>query len=364
MSELQALLRGSIAPSEEQKAKILLFLQQKYGGNITLRWEKDDAIINGFRLEIGSAVYDWSLSGRFAQLKETLAHLPFMQGDIMPLMQDAVADWAPRPLAEETGRVATVGDGIATVTGLDHAAYGEILLFASGIRGMVQDLRRESIGCILFGDDAEIEQGSAVRRTGRMASITTCPTSSLEALPMCPPQISLELHPSTKISPAFKFACSSSAFVAWTTCCRMTCKSSSIVSPSFCLYTADLSDLDDRFSTHVHSQRLRDADRAVVVEVVLQKCNQHTRRSHNGVVQGVWQVGLFGFLVLDTDAKASCLSIAQVGAAANLKVFLLTWAPCLYVQALDLQVCQVAGAALQGADRDVQIGRASCRERV
>ena len=171
MSELQALLRGSIAPSEEQKAKILLFLQQKYGGNITLRWEKDDAIINGFRLEIGSAVYDWSLSGRFAQLKETLAHLPFMQGDIMPLMQDAVADWAPRPLAEETGRVATVGDGIATVTGLDHAAYGEILLFASGIRGMVQDLRRESIGCILFGDDAEIEQGSAVRRTGRMAGI-------------------------------------------------------------------------------------------------------------------------------------------------------------------------------------------------
>lgn len=65
----------------------------------------------------------------------------------------------------------TVGDGIATVSGLEHATYGEILIFSSGIRGMVQELNRDEIGCILFGDDQNILEGSAVRRTGRTAGI-------------------------------------------------------------------------------------------------------------------------------------------------------------------------------------------------
>ena len=45
----------------------------------------------------------------------------------------------------ETGEVIWVGDGIATVYGLDHAEYGEILLFETGLKGMVQDIRRGEI---------------------------------------------------------------------------------------------------------------------------------------------------------------------------------------------------------------------------
>ena len=86
-------------------------------------------------------------------------------------MKEAVASWDPSVSAEETGTVLSVGDEIAVVSGLEHATYGEILLFASGVKGMVQELRRDEIGCVLFGDDTEIRAGSLVRRTGKTAGV-------------------------------------------------------------------------------------------------------------------------------------------------------------------------------------------------
>ncbi len=91
--------------------------------------------------------------------------------DLIPLLQESIRNWTPASLEQEYGEVLTVGDGIANVKGLENAAYGEILIFESGIRGMVQDLKRDHIGCILFGDDREISEGSSVRRTGKTAGI-------------------------------------------------------------------------------------------------------------------------------------------------------------------------------------------------
>jgi F-type H+-transporting ATPase subunit alpha len=71
----------------------------------------------------------------------------------------------------EIGEVIWVGDGIATIKGLDHAEYGEIVIFECGVRGMVQDIRRENIGVILFGQDREVKDGSRVVRTGKTAGI-------------------------------------------------------------------------------------------------------------------------------------------------------------------------------------------------
>lgn len=59
----------------------------------------------------------------------------------------------------------TVGDGIATISGLEDAEYGEILLFECGIKGMILDLKEDEIGCVIFGDESEITEGSMVRRT-------------------------------------------------------------------------------------------------------------------------------------------------------------------------------------------------------
>lgn len=171
MSDLHAVLKGITPPDAEQMEKIRAFLEKKHGAGVTLVWEEDSSVTNGFKIEIGSVIYDWSLKGRFTQLKEALTHLPLVHGQIVPLIRDAVTDWTPKALSHEVGTVETVGDGIATVTGLDHAAYGEILIFSSGVRGMVQDLKPNRIGCILFGDEQLIEQGDPVRRTGRMAGI-------------------------------------------------------------------------------------------------------------------------------------------------------------------------------------------------
>ena len=73
--------------------------------------------------------------------------------------------------------------------------------------------------------------------------------------------------------------------------------------------------------------------------MVLEECDEHTRRSHAGVVQSVGQIGLT-ILALDADVQAAGLCIAQVGAGADFEVFLLAGAPCLDVAALDLQVSQ------------------------
>ena len=69
------------------------------------------------------------------------------------------------------GIVNSIGDGIVYVDGIDHAMYGEIVIFENGQKAMVQDVREDEIGCILFDDEAEIEEGTKVVRSGRMAGI-------------------------------------------------------------------------------------------------------------------------------------------------------------------------------------------------
>lgn len=105
------------------------------------------------------------------RLKNIWSELTAQEGDIIPLMQEAVKNWVPSDLAQERGTVLTVGDGIATVSGLENVTYGEILIFSNNIRGMVQDLKRREIGCILFGDEQDICEGSVVRRTGKTAGV-------------------------------------------------------------------------------------------------------------------------------------------------------------------------------------------------
>ena len=108
---------------------------------------------------------------KLRQLKELWSDLAGHDGDLIPLMRQALEEWTPSDVPEQTGTVVTVGDGIATVSGLEDAAYGEILIFSGGIRGMVQDLREDEIGCVLFGDEGEISEGSAVHKTGKTAGV-------------------------------------------------------------------------------------------------------------------------------------------------------------------------------------------------
>ncbi len=166
-----AVLYSNTPPSDEQEQKFIDFLKQKYNENFSLVWKETDIPEGGFKLEAGSEIFDWSIDGRLSQFKEALSKLKNKSDDIISLIRETVKSWTPKPLAEEVGEVLTVGDGIATVSGLKNATYGEILLFTSGVRGMVQDLREGEIGCILFSNDEEISEGSTVKRTGKTAGV-------------------------------------------------------------------------------------------------------------------------------------------------------------------------------------------------
>ncbi len=170
-NKLEARLFSKVRPDDKQQARFEKFLNNKYGTDVPFEWIESDAFPGGFRLEVGSDIYDWSVGGRFRQLRDTLVKVPTTNGNIIPLLKETIRSWTPDALAEQVGEVKTVGDGIATVSGLDYATYGEILLFADGVRGMVQDIREKEIGCVLFNDDQSVTEGSSVRRTGKTAGV-------------------------------------------------------------------------------------------------------------------------------------------------------------------------------------------------
>ncbi|MCH5211540.1 MAG: F0F1 ATP synthase subunit alpha [Oscillospiraceae bacterium] len=90
---------------------------------------------------------------------------------IVALLRSEIANYEIEKKNHDIGSVKYVGDGIAVINGLDHAMYGEIVVFENGVKGMVQDVRRNEIGCILFDLEGSIKEGTKVTRTEKMASV-------------------------------------------------------------------------------------------------------------------------------------------------------------------------------------------------
>ena len=175
MSEIKAILYSETRPTQEQEKRFTKFLKGKYGAGTTLEWVESNLFPGGFRLEAGDDVYDWSVSGRLNQLRHRIEQINGTRDDIIPLIRQAVEEWTPEALAEETGKVLSVGDGIVSADGLAHAQYGEIVIFDCGVKGMIQDLRPDMCGIIVFGDCHDITAGSVIHRTGKTAGIPVGP---------------------------------------------------------------------------------------------------------------------------------------------------------------------------------------------
>lgn len=90
---------------------------------------------------------------------------------IVSILREEITNYDFNQNDEEVGKVVRVGDGIATIYGMNHAMYGEIVVFDSGVKGMVQDIKENQIGCILFGQDSEIHEGSTAVRTHKRAGV-------------------------------------------------------------------------------------------------------------------------------------------------------------------------------------------------
>ena len=164
---------------------------------VVLQVEIDPAILGGFRLEVQGVVYDRSVRGRLERLAQGLqgdfdADSEELEGlveglkskiqgfevedgsDMGSLVQNLktrIQDFQSVGEVQEIGRILSVGDGIAQIQGLDRAVYGELVEFETGVQGMVMDLSRNSVGCVLLGQEAGLREGSIVTRTGRPADV-------------------------------------------------------------------------------------------------------------------------------------------------------------------------------------------------
>lgn len=174
---LECVLEYVTAPDEQQFAGIRKFLEKKYPGRVlSIQKKENPSLESGFVLRAGTQEYDWSQEGRRRLLEEKLSALDITgktsitaEKGIISILRGSLEDVALE--SQEIGAVRRVGDGIAYIDGVDHAMYGEILVFENGLKGMVQDIRRDEIGCILFGKEDEICEGTKAVRTGRMAGI-------------------------------------------------------------------------------------------------------------------------------------------------------------------------------------------------
>merc|ERR1712054_324383 len=78
---------------------------------------------------------------------------------------------APAANLEETGRVLSIGDGIARVYGLKNIQVEEMVEFSSGLNGMALNLEPDNVGVVVFGNDKLIKEGDVVKRTGAIVDV-------------------------------------------------------------------------------------------------------------------------------------------------------------------------------------------------
>ena len=163
-------------PDEKQLEGIKNFVcKECKSGDANINIVKDESLIGGFIISVDSKEYDFSLKTKLKNIKEqvmkTARESSVDNKSVIATLRRDVKDFEQRIDGEEIGTVVRIGDSIATIHGLDHAMYGEIVVFENGVKGMVQDIKKHQIGVILFGSDVGIHQGTRVKRTHKKAGI-------------------------------------------------------------------------------------------------------------------------------------------------------------------------------------------------
>ncbi len=100
-----------------------------------------------------------------------MAELTINPQDIAAALRKNLEGWSPELAAETVGYVTSVGDGVARVKGLPNTMSSEMLEFAGGLLGVALNLDEESIGAVLLGESAHIQEGDPVKKTGRVLSV-------------------------------------------------------------------------------------------------------------------------------------------------------------------------------------------------
>jgi len=91
--------------------------------------------------------------------------------EISSILEERILGAAPKADLEETGRVLSIGDGIARVYGLNNIQADEMVEFSSGLKGMALNLETDNVGIVVFGNDRYIKEGDIVKRTGAIVDV-------------------------------------------------------------------------------------------------------------------------------------------------------------------------------------------------
>lgn len=93
--------------------------------------------------------------------------------EISAILKQQISNFDGKPDLTESGEVLSVGDGIARVHGLEGVEAGELVEFASGVRGMALNLEIDNVGIVLFGSDKDVKEGDQVKRTKSIVDVPT-----------------------------------------------------------------------------------------------------------------------------------------------------------------------------------------------
>lgn len=160
-----------------EKDEVAKTLEAKTGYRVYMETAVDPSIIGGSIVKAGDQIYDSSIKRQMEKVGEAMKSAS-TEGQSLERPQSiteglakTVSETELDAGLEEVGVIEKVGDGIATVAGLNNAMAGELVELKGGVSGMVQNLRPGDVGIVLMSGEATVKEGDIVRRTGKLMQV-------------------------------------------------------------------------------------------------------------------------------------------------------------------------------------------------
>ena len=160
-----------------EKDTIAKAIGEKLGYMVYMETTVDPSIIGGSIIKTGDQIYDASVKRQMEKVSESMKKAS-VEGQslsnaasITDALSKTVNETNLEVDLEEVGIIGKVGDGIATVSGLNSAMAGELVELAGGVSGMVQNLQEDTVGIVLMSGEATVKEGDIVRRTGKLMQV-------------------------------------------------------------------------------------------------------------------------------------------------------------------------------------------------
>ena len=185
-------MQGKLRTAEQLDDKAIAAIREQFekqiGEEIGFKTEVDPTLLGGFVVTLGGKVYDRSVRSHLKNIKSYIHNTAQMacspqdyEAENIELHFDAkafgdetrsrIGDYMDMPETGGIGTVASSGDGIVMIEGLDGCKYGELVVFESGDAGIVMNLSKDRIGAVLLSNATEVSEGHTVRKTGNVLNV-------------------------------------------------------------------------------------------------------------------------------------------------------------------------------------------------